>query len=120
MGGICLKGSILRQLREQKGLTQAELGKILHISQTAISHYETDTDTPSREIEKAIAEFFNVSIEYLNGESEHQALGAQLHEEYASGITLLQILQDMIKLSPKHRISLVDVIQSFAMTGKKK
>lgn len=115
-----MKGSILRQLREQKGLTQAELGKLIHVSQTAISHYETDTDTASRETEKALAEIFDVSIQFLNGESEHQALGAQLHEEYASGVTLLQILQDMIQLSPKHRASLVDVIQSFAVTDKKK
>ena len=115
-----MKGSILRQLREQKGLTQAELGKLIHVSQTAISHYESDTDTPSRETEKALAEFFEVSIQFLNGESRHQALGEQLHKEYASGSTLLQILHDMLQLKPKHRDSLVDVIRSFAMTDKKK
>lgn len=115
-----MKGYILRQLREQKGLTQAELGKLIHVSQTAISHYETGKDTASRETERAISDLFHVSIEFLNGESEHQELGAQLHEEYASGVTLLQILQDMVQLPRKHRASLVDVIQSFAESGRKK
>ncbi len=115
-----MKGYMLRQLREQKGLTQAELGKLIHVSQTAISHYETGKDTASRETERAIADLFHVSIQFLNGESEHQELGAQLHEEYASGVTLLQILQDMVQLPRKHRASLVDVIQSFAESGRKK
>ncbi len=115
-----MKGGILRQLREQEELTQAELGKLIHVSQTAISHYETEKDTASRETEKAIADYFQVSIQFLNGESDHQELGTQLHQEYASGVTLLQILQDMVQLTRRHKASLVDVIQSFAQTDRKK
>ena len=114
-----MKGCILRQLREQQGITQTELGKHIHLSQTTISHYETGTSDASREVEQAIADYFCVSIQYLNGESEYQALGAKLHKEYAAGISLLQILQDMLQLTEEHKASITDIIHSLADADKK-
>lgn len=61
----------LRQLREEKGLSQAELGKILNISRGAISHYEMGKRVPDGEMQEQIANFFHVSLDYLN-EREHK------------------------------------------------
>lgn len=54
--------SILIRLREERGLTQAELADKLGISPSAMSNYEQGIRVPRDEIKVRIAEFFGVSI----------------------------------------------------------
>ncbi len=62
-----MKGIRLKTLREQRGLNQFELAKILHISPSSIGMYETDKRDPSDELKIQIANFFNVTVDYLMG-----------------------------------------------------
>lgn len=62
-------GSRIKQLREEKNLTQEELAKRLSISKSAVSMYENDTRLPKRDIMESLADFFNVSIDYLYGKT---------------------------------------------------
>lgn len=57
----------LRQLREEKGLSQVELGKLFNLSKQAISSYETGGSTPNPETLRQMAKFFGVSLDYLVG-----------------------------------------------------
>ena len=59
----------LRQLREEKNLTQTELGKIFNLSKQTISSYENGGSTPGQETLKRLADFFGVSTDYLLGHS---------------------------------------------------
>ena len=60
----------LRNLREDKDLTQAEIAKILNISQTTYSRYESGVlDIPSLSLIK-LAKFHKTSIDYLVGLAE--------------------------------------------------
>lgn len=54
--------SILIRLREERGLTQAELADKLGISPSAMSNYEQGIRVPRDEIKVRIAEFFGASI----------------------------------------------------------
>ena len=55
----------IRNLREDKDLTQAQMGKILFCSQRVYSNYERgDIDIPTSVLIK-IADFHNVSVDYL-------------------------------------------------------
>ena len=59
----------LQELRKQKGLTQEELSKILYVSRTAVSKWESGRGVPNIESLKAISAYFSVSIdELLSGE----------------------------------------------------
>jgi len=59
----------LQELRKQKGITQDELAKLLFVSRTAISKWESGRGFPNIESLKAISKFFSVSIdELLSGE----------------------------------------------------
>ena len=59
----------LQELRKQKGLTQEELAKMLYVSRTAISKWESGRGFPNIESLKAISKFFSVSLdELLSGE----------------------------------------------------
>lgn len=55
----------LKELRENKKLTQSQLSKILNISTSAVGMYEQGRRFPDENILKNIAHFFNVSIDYL-------------------------------------------------------
>ena len=57
----------IRELRKQRGLSQAELGKILNIAQNTLSAYERGSRDPDTETLSQIAKYFGVSIDYLIG-----------------------------------------------------
>ena len=66
-----MRGERLKALREKKGLTQPELAKELQISPSAVGMYETNAREPSDELKIRIADFFNVSLDYLAGTTNY-------------------------------------------------
>ncbi len=62
-----LFANIFKELRTSKGYTQEELAKRLKISRSRIGMYETGAREPDFETLEAIADFFNVDIDYLIG-----------------------------------------------------
>lgn len=55
--------NILKQLREQYGLTQAQLAEKVKVSRQAINAIETNKFDPSVWLAYDLAKFFNMSIE---------------------------------------------------------
>ncbi len=60
-------GIRLRELRNEKEITQSDLGKILNLSQRSISQYELGIRFPDEVVLNLIADFFDVSLDYLFG-----------------------------------------------------
>ena len=60
----------LKQLRIQRGLTQAALSKELNVTQNAIFNWENGKREPSIEMIQKIADYFQVSTAYLFAEKE--------------------------------------------------
>ena len=58
-------GKIISKLRKDKGLTQAQLAEKLNVSDKTISKWEQDSGSPSVEFFPALANLFNVTIDYL-------------------------------------------------------
>ncbi|MBC2100591.1 helix-turn-helix domain-containing protein [Listeria booriae] len=63
-------GEILMRLRKQKKLTQEELASVLGVARTTYSSYEQNRRMPDAEIQNKIADYFNVSLDYLHGRQE--------------------------------------------------
>ncbi len=57
----------LKDLREDRDLTQKQIAKILGCSQTTYSRYETGNLNVPVDILKKLAKFYKVSIDYLIG-----------------------------------------------------
>ena len=57
--------NLVRQLREERGMTQKELGERVGVSRQAINAIETGKFDPSVWLAHDLAEFFGVSIETL-------------------------------------------------------
>ena len=61
----------LRDLREDKDMNQTQIAKILAMSQTGYSKYETgENDIPTAILIK-LARFYDTSIDYLLGETDN-------------------------------------------------
>ncbi len=55
----------IRDLREDKDLNQTEVAKMLGMSQTGYSKYETGENDIPTEILIKLAKFYNVSVDYI-------------------------------------------------------
>lgn len=64
MNKISISNNITN-LRKKKGITQEQLAVALNISPQAVSKWETCTSLPDTQILPLIANYFNVSIDYL-------------------------------------------------------
>ena len=60
----------IRQLRARRGLSQDQLAAALGVSRSAVSMYETSQREPDFETCEAIADFFNIDMDYLLGRSD--------------------------------------------------
>ena len=58
-------GNVLRELRNKKESTGEELGKVFNVSKATISNWESGNRTPDNEMLIKIANYFDVSIDYL-------------------------------------------------------
>ncbi|GAA0181406.1 hypothetical protein SH2C18_39430 [Clostridium sediminicola] len=62
-----MKGDILKELRQSSGLTQNQLAKKLGVSDSTIRMIELGQRKGSNKVVTKIADYFNVSLDYLNG-----------------------------------------------------
>lgn len=60
-------GERIADLRKHRGLSQYQLAKLLNIATSTLGMYETGKRKPNVEMLEQIAEFFNVSTDYLLG-----------------------------------------------------
>jgi len=61
----------LKELRERRHMSQVFLGMELGMNQNTISRYETGAREPSNAELIMIADFFDVSIDYLLGRTDN-------------------------------------------------
>lgn len=57
----------IRDMREDSDLTQKQVAEYLKMSQTGYSKYETGENDVPTAIWMALADFYNVSVDYLLG-----------------------------------------------------
>lgn len=97
---------IIKQLRKGAGMKQSELAKILNVGQSTISGWENGTFEPDQKTLCKIAEMFNVSIDYLVGNSDTKK---PLTSEDMSGLTdkQIKILQMMSELPEQDQDDLI-------------
>ncbi|MDL2212215.1 XRE family transcriptional regulator [Erysipelotrichaceae bacterium OttesenSCG-928-M19] len=61
----------LKKLRKEKGITQKEISELLNVSRVSYARYETGDRQPPYETLSKIADFFEVSTDYLLGNSNN-------------------------------------------------
>ena len=75
------RGAILKSLREEKKLRQSDLADFLEISQQAYQRYENGTSEPNGDGFVKLADFYNVSTDYLLGRTSVKAMAVTAEDE---------------------------------------
>lgn len=70
----------IKQLRQEKGWSQANLAERVGIRQKQISTYETGVNHPSTDILIRLAEVFDVSLDYLALDSQGESTKIQVKD----------------------------------------
>jgi transcriptional regulator with XRE-family HTH domain len=91
--------SRLKTLRERSGLTQGELSKKLGMARTTYSGYENGFRNPDPETLKKIADFYEVSIDYILGRNtiNDQARNDAIEAYYRLPPSKKKLVDDIIK-----------------------
>ena len=67
-------GNILKNLRQEKGITQTDLGNLIGATKAVISKYENSLSYPPYDILIKMSEIFKVSTDYLLGINRNKIL----------------------------------------------
>lgn len=66
-----LFGECIRRLRTERGVSQSALAEYLGVSKQAVSMIESGKRAPSPDVFISLADFFDVSLDYLVGRSDN-------------------------------------------------
>lgn len=69
-----MDGKRLKELRKSKGITQQQLANILNVDLSSIGKWELHDFTPNKTTLIQLADFFNVTIDYLLGRDNPEVL----------------------------------------------
>ena len=64
-------GSLLKELRKEKGLTQEQLAEHFLVSARSVSRWENGINMPELSPLVELADFYNVSVDYILGRTEN-------------------------------------------------
>ena len=76
----------IKELREDRDLRQSDLAKETGIDQRTISNYETGKSNPDSFALIKLADFFEVSIDYLVGRTDSDFYNAEAKKKIISKI----------------------------------
>ncbi|TEB13419.1 helix-turn-helix domain-containing protein [Pelotomaculum propionicicum] len=96
----------LISLREQAGLTQEQLARKLNISRSALSLWELGKREPNHSTLQLLAKFFNVSIDYLLGNSDNHRTQKEntLEQQWPEGVKVLRRAQTKLTLEKRKKM----------------
>ena len=74
----------LKEIRQEKNLSQTDIAKALGVTRQAISLYEKGDREPKLETWQKLADYFNVSVPYLQGMDQiwYQAECLECHKVF--------------------------------------
>lgn len=95
----------LKELRTGAKLTQQDLADTIKVSKSTISMYENGKRLPEYETLEAIADYFNVDMDYLTGKSDYEDL-----HSHAMNVTIRK-WDGTVPPYPREKIS--SIIEAF-------
>jgi transcriptional regulator with XRE-family HTH domain len=86
----------IAMLRKEMGMNQMELAKYLRLSQQTISKYENGKADPDKETLIRLSELFNVSTDYIIGNSDKRDHSELTYKDNRNIAKTLDVLKDQV------------------------
>lgn len=106
---------ILRELRASKSMTQSDVAKILGLTTNAYQSYERGTSEPGCKALSKLADFYNVTTDYLLGREPAPNPFGDLGLDEAGE---QEMLRQYMSFEPEVRAMLMDVLIKLADSAK--
>lgn len=101
-------GIRVRTKREQKGFTQADLGRMIGLSENSVVQYETGRAVPKSANFERLAEALGVSSRYLlTGDVPDELVKAQTEPE-------IKVLEIMRAIPPSKQGAIIEALRAIA------
>ena len=107
-------GERLRELRKEKGLSQDEFAKILGTSKQILSRYELGQRSPKIEQVSKYAEKLKVSVDYLLGDTESEAV----YEGLCNELEGLPFYKIFVEVTMKMGLYISDIVRVTGLTDR--
>ena len=112
-------GNFLYTLRDEKGLTQSELGKMLGVTNKAVSKWENGSAKPNTSLIPKLAEIFEITVEELfackriDKDSESEKIKIYLSSHKKHQAKLSSIYLSLIVIIPLLIFEFVGIVMGF-------
>lgn len=104
-------GQILTNLREEKGIYQKELAIYLNVTISTISNYENGVHLPDLNTLCLLADYFEVTTDYLLGRSSSVFNPETLERPLSKDYTVADFLNTTLSLSQREVHSVLDYVE---------
>ncbi len=111
-------GEKLYRLRVERGIYQKQLAVYLHVSVGTISNYENGIHSPDLKTLCKLANYFNVSADYLLDRTQYVSPIDNLNRELVDRYTASDIMNSIIELTPESQQDLVKYLTMLSMCDK--
>lgn len=101
-------GEFLAELRKEKGLLQKEVANYLKVTVATISNYEKGVHSPDLNTLIKLADFFDVSTDYLLQRTNYKASISTLNKPLAADYKISDLLNITLELDQHNLEALLD------------
>ena len=111
-------GHRLSELRKNADLKQNELAIKLQYAESTISNFETGQRRANEDVIKRIADFFDVSTDYLLGKTDVKQSVDSLYGDYINGKKLGEVIEKLLALDDSRRKVLLTLLDDMVFSSK--
>lgn len=104
-------GETLANLRKEKGLGQKQLAALLNMSVSTISNYENGVHFPDLLTLGKLAQFFDVTTDYLLGRTEYRCPPEAMSRYITTDYTVQDMVNTVLSLDSVSQVSVVNYVR---------
>ena len=109
-------GELLAELRQDRHLTQEQLGKVIYVTAGTISNYENDVHFPDVEKLIVLADFFGVTTDYLLGRCNANLSPDIFDKPIAADMTVGKLVETLTNLSPERKNIFLQIVRDMQLS----
>lgn len=92
----------IKQLRKKKGISQSELAALIGVKNNTVSTWERGTRKPDFEALDLLSDYFEVSFEYIFGNSDKEEARVKPTQKELDTLALLSMADEIKEITEKY------------------
>mgnify|MGYP004607499651 CR=1 FL=1 len=105
---VKMKAAIIKELREEKGISQSELAKAMNVSRSTITMMENGSREGSIQLLTKMADYFGVTVDYLEGKVDYKE---SLVSNFLNFLVSNKIIEDENNIDEKTQEMILDMVK---------